>query len=269
MKVPIAEQLVEPGGDLHGLVGFQVGIAAAQNGPAELARHAAAEADQPFAVRGQHLLVDPRLAIEAFEEGGRRQLDQVLEADAVLGQQRQMVTGLFVLADFAFVPPIARRDVGFVADDRVDAGRLGLLIELQRAVQIAVVGQGQGVHAQRLGLLDQRPDRAGAVQQAVMAMAVQMDERAVVMAFLWAAALVPGSRDRRRLDLYRLPHATLASNRLPRGACAECGLIALCAGNSGYSSSGGSPTARRYSARRPCKSSTACHWRSSSEIRPC
>ena len=56
-------------------------------------------------------------------------------------------------------------------------GVLGLLVELQRAVQIAVVGQRQGVHAQRLGPLDQALDRRGAVQQAVVAVAMQMNKR--------------------------------------------------------------------------------------------
>ncbi len=54
---------------------------------------------------------------------------------------------------------------------------LAALIELERPVQIAVVGEGQGVHAQLLGPLQQAGDFAGTVQQAVVAMAVQMGER--------------------------------------------------------------------------------------------
>ena len=47
-------------------------------------------------MRGEQFLVDARLAVKAFEKGGRGQLDQVLEAGAVLGQQRQVVAGLFI-----------------------------------------------------------------------------------------------------------------------------------------------------------------------------
>ena len=51
------------------------------------------------------------------------------------------------------------------------------LIEFQRPVQIAVVRQRQGVHPQGLGALQQVLDLAGSVQQAVMAMTVQMYKR--------------------------------------------------------------------------------------------
>ena len=54
---------------------------------------------------------------------------------------------------------------------------LARLVELQRAVEIAVVGERQGVHAQLFGPRDQAFDRAGAVQQAVVAMAMQMNKR--------------------------------------------------------------------------------------------
>ena len=46
-------------------------------------------------------LVDPRLVVEAFEEARDGQLDQVLEAGAVLGQQRQVVAGLLQAAGVA------------------------------------------------------------------------------------------------------------------------------------------------------------------------
>ena len=58
------------------------------------------------------------------------------------------------------------------------------LIELERPVEVAVVGQGQGVHAQLFGLLDQSFDRAGAVEQAVVAVAVQMNKRLAAHRFL-------------------------------------------------------------------------------------
>ena len=53
---------------------------------------------------------------------------------------------------------------------------LALLIELERPVQIAVIGERQGIHPQLFGPIDQLLDRAGAVEQAVMAVAMQMYE---------------------------------------------------------------------------------------------
>ena len=79
---------------------------------------------------------------------------------AILGQQREVVAGLLHAAGL-FRTPAPRGDVGLVADDRVDPRGFGGRVELQRPVQIAVVGQGQGVHPQCLGPLDQarRSDR--------------------------------------------------------------------------------------------------------------
>ena len=123
----------------------------------------------------QQLLVDPRFEIEAFEVGRRSHFEQVLESGAILAQQRQVVAGFLHVAG-SFLGPAARRNVRFVTDNGLDAAVLGLLVELQGAVQIAVVRQRQGVHALVSSTLDQPVDRAGAVQQAVMAVAVQMSK---------------------------------------------------------------------------------------------
>ena len=58
-------------------------------------------------------------------------------------------------------------------------GVLAFAIELERPVQVAVVGEGQGVHAH--ALWPARPARAisaGAVEQAVVRVAVEMNEGA-------------------------------------------------------------------------------------------
>ena len=68
-------------------------------------------------------------------------------------------------------------DVRLQAEDRLDVGGLGLAEELDGAVEVAVVGDRQGGHPQRLGPPDQGRDLAGAVEQAVVAVAVQVDER--------------------------------------------------------------------------------------------
>ena len=171
-EVAVAENLVVPGGRLAGL--FHAGRAAHQQAAVQLAGDAAAQADQALAVGGQDFLVDAGAEIEAFQKGPGRELQQVLEAGAVLGQEGDVIAGFLRAAGVFFVEAAARGDIGLDAHDRVDAHVLGRLVELQGPVQVAVVGQGQGVHAQLFGPLQQAGDFSGAVQQAVMAMAVQM-----------------------------------------------------------------------------------------------
>jgi len=52
----------------------------------------------------------------------------------------------------------------------------GLLAENQRAVHVAVVGEGHGGHAEVLGAGAEVLDADGSVEQAVFAVAVQMHE---------------------------------------------------------------------------------------------
>src|SRR5688572_9272769 len=79
-EIAISEHLLEPAGGLQGLVQVELAVGAAQERTAQLPGDASAKADQPFAMRRQKLLVDPRLAVETLEEGGGGQLDEVLEA---------------------------------------------------------------------------------------------------------------------------------------------------------------------------------------------
>jgi hypothetical protein len=73
--------------------------------------------------------------------------------------------------------PFAGGDIGFQPDDRQDPARFGLAEEFDRAIKVAVIGQGQGGHAQRLGTIEQVRDFARTVQKAVMAVAMKMNKR--------------------------------------------------------------------------------------------
>ena len=70
----------------------------------------------------------------------------------------------------------SRSNISFVADDRIDATRFGLLIEFQRTVQIAVIRQCKRIHSVLLGAIHQPPNRTRTVQQAVMAVTMQMNK---------------------------------------------------------------------------------------------
>ena len=105
-------------------------------------------------------------------------MDEVVEARAVLREQRQMEAGVAPPSCFAFASA-ARRDVGFISDNRIDAGRFAFTIKLDRSIEIAVIGQGQGIHSQIFGPSHQLRNSAGAVKQTVVAMTMQMNEGSV------------------------------------------------------------------------------------------
>jgi len=71
----------------------------------------------------------------------------------------------------------SRSNIGFVANDRIESFRFGLAVEFQRAVQIAVVGQGQGVHPQFLGSLHELVNRCCSIEQTIVTVAVKMSKR--------------------------------------------------------------------------------------------
>ena len=160
-KVSIPKRRAEPAGNLDGLL--VVRSVALDQGPVQLAGDAATQAKDPFAVCLKDLLVYPRAEVKPLQIGRRGELQQVLETGLILSQQRDMVTRLLHTAGFAM--EAARRcNVPFVSEDRLDPLGLCLLIELQGAVQVAVVGERQGIHPQVLGPFDQPLYRARPIQ---------------------------------------------------------------------------------------------------------
>ena len=107
-----------------------------------MAAQAGGHADEPFGVLVEQVHVDARLVIEAVEIGGGDQVDEVAIALLVFAQQHQVVVAVGVGAGLVAL----LRDVDFAADDGVDAVRLGGVIELHRAEEVAVIGHGHGRH---------------------------------------------------------------------------------------------------------------------------
>ena len=70
----------------------------------------------------------------------------------------------------------AAGDVGLDADDRLDALVLRGLVERDRAVEGAVVGDGHRIHALRRRRVDQLGDPAEAVEQAEFGVDVEVGE---------------------------------------------------------------------------------------------
>ncbi len=172
--ISLAENLLEPGDNLPGF--FQVRLVAREDQPIDLAGNAAAQADQAFVVGFEEFLVDARPKIKPFQKRRRGKFYEILKSCAILGQKREMITGLFRSRRF-FLKPGARGDVGLQSQDGIDGKFLGLLIEFHRPVKVSVIGKGQGVHAQGLCALQEIADLSGPVQQAVMAVTMQMHKR--------------------------------------------------------------------------------------------
>ena len=142
-----------------------------------LALQAAAQPDQPGGVLREQLLVDSRLVIETFGVSGRNQFDQVVVTRAVGRQQHQMVGGL---ARFAAAGQAAAvRNVYLASNDRLDAALAGLVVKGNCRKQVAVLRDGGRRHLQALCLVQQLADAAGAVQQRVLRVQMEMDELGV------------------------------------------------------------------------------------------
>ena len=74
------------------------------------------------------------------------------------------------------VAPVAGRDVDLAAEDRVDAALAGGVVEHHRREHVAVLGDSQRRHLQRRCLIEQLVDAAGAVEQRVLGVQVEVDE---------------------------------------------------------------------------------------------
>ena len=146
----------------------------------DLARQASRQHDQPVGQLGEDVLVDARFVVEAVLVGGREQLAQIAIAVAILREHDQVkiAAAVEVVAarNLRAIGALARREVHFASDDRLDARGFRLLIELDRAEHVAVVGHRDRFHPRRLGVFDERADFVSAVEEAVLRVDVKMDE---------------------------------------------------------------------------------------------
>ena len=168
-----AEDLLVPGRHGAGHIGAPL-----ENRLGDLTAEAGGGHDQTLAVLAQQLLVDAGSrkdapAAHAAQVADAGELHQVAIADGIFGQHHQVVALLLFLLG---VINGAIDDIHLIADDRLDA-RLGAeLQQLDGAIHDAVVGQGQGRHAQLQGPLHHRRQLAGPIQEAVVAVVVERYE---------------------------------------------------------------------------------------------
>ena len=140
----------------------------------DLAAEARGHPDETLAVLREVLAVDARLVVVAVDVGVRDEAAQVLVAGHVRGQQDQ-VEGLAVRLALlvAHGPP---GDVRLDADDRLDARLRGRLVERDRAVEGAVIRDGEAVEAVPDRRVHEVGDAPQPVEQAELRVGVEMDE---------------------------------------------------------------------------------------------
>ena len=142
----------------------------------DLAGDAGGGDDEPLGILGEELAVDARLRVEALRVREGRELDEIAIPDRVTGEEHEVIVRLAAVPGPRPLAPIARGDVGLHADDRLDAGLFRFLLEVPGAVQIAVIGDGEGGLFELLRAADQVADSIGAIEQRIFGMTVEMDE---------------------------------------------------------------------------------------------
>ena len=173
VEVFFAEQVAE---GLRPLLGDLV--FAAVDGLGNDARNAGRGGDEPLVVFLEHLERGARTVVEAVDRGLGDEVHEVSVALVVLGEQDHVVElGALVARERG-----VGREVDLAADDGLDARLDGGKVELRAAVHVAVVGDGDGGHAELLGALAQRPQAGATVEQRVLRVVVEMHEGAGVTA---------------------------------------------------------------------------------------
>ena len=162
---------------------------------------------------GQEVAVDAGLIVEAVQAGAGYQPDEVAVAGEVAGEQGE-VEGAAVEGGVA-VGVGAGGDVNLAADDRADALVAGGQVEVGGGVHGAVVGDGDRVHAERGGALDEVGDAAEAVEQAEFAVDVEVGESGQA----WAPQVRVDSRywPQNRTNGARLRRAAAYTERASEG----------------------------------------------------
>ena len=125
----------------------------------------------------QRLLVDTRPVIKSFEVRERRQFHEVEVTGLIHRQQCEMKARLLHLRRTT-ISPIARRDVRFIADDRLDSRILAQPVKLKCAVKISVIGDRHRIHPLGLHFRDKIRQTVRSVEHRELRVTMQMSKRA-------------------------------------------------------------------------------------------
>ncbi len=126
-------------------------------------------------ILSEKLTIHPRLPVKAVRPRRRDKPHQIGIARFVFAQQHQMV--ILVIDPMLSVVPRARRHIRLTAENRLDPRFFGGFIKLHQPVHDPVIRYGNRRLPQLLDTCDQPVQTAGAVQQAVFTMNVQVCKR--------------------------------------------------------------------------------------------
>src|SRR5512133_1306039 len=113
--------------------------------------------------------VDAGLVVVTLEVAGRGELDQVPVTLVRLGQEGQVRISLLL-------PGCVVADVDLATDQRLDAGLLRVLVELNGAGKAAMIGERDGGHLELCSAGGERGNTAGPVEDRVLGVDVKVDE---------------------------------------------------------------------------------------------
>ncbi|MNR15368.1 hypothetical protein D3C85_1318980 [compost metagenome] len=110
-----------------------------------LAAKTGAEADDALGMRSQGFHIDPGLVVLALQMADRHQTHQIPVSGLILREQDQMVDGLILAA--APLAAGACSQIGFTADDRLDAAGLARFIKGDCPVHHSMIRKRKRRHA--------------------------------------------------------------------------------------------------------------------------
>ncbi len=157
----------------------------------DCAAQARRQSNQAAAVLGQQVVIDSGLVVKTFQVSRGDELDQIAIPFRIFAEQNEVVgaalpgfgdrricmaVGGIALRRFAAIVAASLGDVHFAADDRLDAARLGCVVERFRRKEIAVIGDSHGRHFPARGFIDDLFEIARSIQQAVIRMQMQVNE---------------------------------------------------------------------------------------------
>ncbi len=123
----------------------------------------------------QKLQIHPRLAVKTVQEPLGHHKAEILITGFIHAKQHQMMR--LPVHPVHPVQAASRRNIDLAADNRLDACLFRRLIEIDYAIHHAMVRYGDGILPKRFHPFHQLGNPAGAVQETVFRMHMQMNKR--------------------------------------------------------------------------------------------
>jgi len=121
----------------------------------------------------EKLLIYPGLIVKSLKVALGNQLEQIVVALLIPGQQGKMV-GAF--ANWLSAMAIGLGDINFAANDWFDTCFLSRYIKVNNTVHGPVVSDSKAVHTQLFGPGDKLRDTAHAIEQAIFGVDVEVNK---------------------------------------------------------------------------------------------